>query len=429
MVATRRGEMTAPARVGDDDPAGHRLRAVPLGRRQPAHQRRARPDLADAGVQGLRRAGERPHEASSSSATAWPRPGWSRSSCARRHDGQRHRRRRRAAPGVQPDPALRGARGHPPDRRAHPARPELYAAARRRGAHSAARVAAASTASAADGRARRRHRELAYDTSCSPPAASRPCRRSAAWSGSTAAAREGARLPQPGRLPAARWRACRTPSAPSSSAAACSASRSPAALAVRGLAIEVVEGGRPPAVAARSAPRRGGPGRAPRAARHRGLHRRPRRPADRRRPAPGQRRTPSTPTWWCSPPAARPSTALARRAGLMVRRGIVVDDHLRTVTDGDLRDRRLRRAPRPDHRLRRRRPGSRPACWPGVLDRRDAEYDGSRIVARLRATGLDVAVLGDPEHTDGRDRRARQPGHGLATASSWSATACSWRPC
>ena len=31
----------------------------------------------------------------------------------------------------------------------------------------------------------------------------------------------------------------------------------------------------------------------------------------------------------------------------------------------------------------------------------DATYDGSRTVARLRATGLDVAVLGDPERTDG----------------------------
>ena len=31
----------------------------------------------------------------------------------------------------------------------------------------------------------------------------------------------------------------------------------------------------------------------------------------------------------------------------------------------------------------------------------DATYDGSRSVARLRATGLDVAVLGDPERTDG----------------------------
>ncbi len=54
-----------PARAGlagraghRHDPPGHRLRAVPLGRqaaRQHPHQRRARPGLADAGVQGLRR--------------------------------------------------------------------------------------------------------------------------------------------------------------------------------------------------------------------------------------------------------------------------------------------------------------------------------------------------------------------------------------
>ena len=31
----------------------------------------------------------------------------------------------------------------------------------------------------------------------------------------------------------------------------------------------------------------------------------------------------------------------------------------------------------------------------------DASYDGSRTVARLRATGLDVAVLGDPVHAEG----------------------------
>ncbi len=53
IVTTRRGELKAPARVTDHDPAGHGLRAVPLGRRQPAHQRRPRPDQPDARVQGL----------------------------------------------------------------------------------------------------------------------------------------------------------------------------------------------------------------------------------------------------------------------------------------------------------------------------------------------------------------------------------------
>ncbi len=36
-----------------------------------------------------------------------------------------------------------------------------------------------------------------------------------------------------------------------------------------------------------------------------------------------------------------------------------------------------------------------------VLDGQSAAYDGSRSVARLRATGLDVAVLGDPLHAEG----------------------------
>ena len=97
----------------------------------------------------------------------------------------------------------------------------------------------------------------------------------------------------------------------------------------------------------------------------------------------------------------RPSTALARRAGLTVRRGIVVDDGLASVDDptihaiGDCAEHGGRTT------------GFVPPAWEqaGVLAGRlaggDARYDGSRKVARLRATGLDVAVLGDPEHTDG----------------------------
>jgi NAD(P)H-nitrite reductase large subunit len=97
----------------------------------------------------------------------------------------------------------------------------------------------------------------------------------------------------------------------------------------------------------------------------------------------------------------RPSTALARRAGLMVRRGIVVDAQLRSVTDerihaiGDCAEHRNRIT------------GFVPPAWEqaGVLARGlcsgTASYDGSRSVARLRATGLDVAVLGDPEHAVG----------------------------
>ncbi len=47
----RRAQGAGPG--GRHDPPGHGVRAVPLGRRQPAHQRRARPAQPDAGVQGL----------------------------------------------------------------------------------------------------------------------------------------------------------------------------------------------------------------------------------------------------------------------------------------------------------------------------------------------------------------------------------------
>jgi assimilatory nitrate reductase electron transfer subunit len=96
----------------------------------------------------------------------------------------------------------------------------------------------------------------------------------------------------------------------------------------------------------------------------------------------------------------RPSTALARRADLEVRRGIVVDRHLRTSDDrihaiGDCAQ------------FGDQVTGFVPPAWEqaGLLARHlageDVTYDGARTVARLRATGLDVAVLGDPERTDG----------------------------
>jgi NAD(P)H-nitrite reductase large subunit len=100
----------------------------------------------------------------------------------------------------------------------------------------------------------------------------------------------------------------------------------------------------------------------------------------------------------------RPSTALARGAGLEVNRGIVVDDHLASVTDPDI------------HAIGDcaehggRTTGFVPPAWEQatLLARRllgeDVSYEGSRSVARLRATGLDVAVLGDPE------RAAREGG-------------------
>ena len=97
----------------------------------------------------------------------------------------------------------------------------------------------------------------------------------------------------------------------------------------------------------------------------------------------------------------RPSTALARRAGLDVRRGIVVDDQLRTSDPrihaiGDCAQHGLQVT------------GFVPPAWEqaGVLARHltgeDVAYAGSRNVTRLRATGLDVAVLGHPERAEGQ---------------------------
>jgi NAD(P)H-nitrite reductase large subunit len=97
----------------------------------------------------------------------------------------------------------------------------------------------------------------------------------------------------------------------------------------------------------------------------------------------------------------RPSTALARRAGLDVREGIVVDHQLRTSDDrihaiGDCAQRGGQVT------------GFVPPAWEqaALLARHlagdEVAYDGARTVARLRATDLDVAVLGDPERTDGQ---------------------------
>ncbi len=93
----------------------------------------------------------------------------------------------------------------------------------------------------------------------------------------------------------------------------------------------------------------------------------------------------------------RPSTALARQAGLEVRRGIVVDDRLASVTDPQVYA--LGDCVEHDGRTT----GFVPPAWEqasilaGVLCDEPVKYDGSRMVARLRATDLDVAVLGDPE--------------------------------
>lgn len=97
----------------------------------------------------------------------------------------------------------------------------------------------------------------------------------------------------------------------------------------------------------------------------------------------------------------KPSTALARAAGLFVRRGVVVDKHLQSITDprihaiGDC-------AGHTGNVI-----GSVASAWEqaGVLADHltggSAAYSGSRNVVRLRAADLELAVLGDPERTDG----------------------------
>jgi NAD(P)H-nitrite reductase large subunit len=97
----------------------------------------------------------------------------------------------------------------------------------------------------------------------------------------------------------------------------------------------------------------------------------------------------------------RPSTALARAAGLTVRRGVVVGEHLESPDDerihaiGDCAEHAGRTT------------GFVPPAWEqasllaAYVAGDDVAYTGSRSVARLRATGLEVAVLGDPERAVG----------------------------
>jgi NAD(P)H-nitrite reductase large subunit len=100
----------------------------------------------------------------------------------------------------------------------------------------------------------------------------------------------------------------------------------------------------------------------------------------------------------------RPSVGLARRCGLTTRHGIVVDDTLTSVDDerihavGDCAEAVLSDG-------RGRTTGFVPPAWEQAdllaarLAGGAATYSGHKPVARLRATGLDVAVLGDLAET------------------------------
>ncbi len=97
----------------------------------------------------------------------------------------------------------------------------------------------------------------------------------------------------------------------------------------------------------------------------------------------------------------RPATALAKRAGLGVSRGVLVDDQLRTDDPavhalGDCAEHAGRVT------------GFVPPAWEQAtalaehLAGHDVTYPGARTVARLRATDLEVAVLGDPTTAEGQ---------------------------
>ncbi|WP_328528452.1 FAD-dependent oxidoreductase [Nocardioides sp. NBC_00368] len=97
----------------------------------------------------------------------------------------------------------------------------------------------------------------------------------------------------------------------------------------------------------------------------------------------------------------RPRANLARRAELTVNRGIVVDDQLRSVDDPDV----YAIGDCAEHNATTT--GFVSPAWEQagvlaeVLAGNQAAYEGHRVVARLRATDLDVCVLGEPENETG----------------------------
>lgn len=107
----------------------------------------------------------------------------------------------------------------------------------------------------------------------------------------------------------------------------------------------------------------------------------------------------------------RPSINLARRCGIATRRGVIVDETLASVDDvrihaiGDCAEVVLADG-------QGRTTGFVPPAWEQAtllaarLLGAASTYTGHKLVARLRATGLDVAVLGDPADTVGATEEA-----------------------
>lgn len=107
----------------------------------------------------------------------------------------------------------------------------------------------------------------------------------------------------------------------------------------------------------------------------------------------------------------RPSTTLARRAGLAVQRGIVVDG---TLTTSDPYVHALGDCAEHDGVTT----GFVGPAWEQArilaahLAGHPVTYRGSRTVARLRAAGLEVAVLGEPEQAEGEVVQMTNPVRG-----------------
>lgn len=97
-----------------------------------------------------------------------------------------------------------------------------------------------------------------------------------------------------------------------------------------------------------------------------------------------------------------PETALAERAGLRVRRGIVVDDRLRT---GDPRIHAIGDCA--EHHGRT--PGLIGPAWEqadalaGLLCGADTRYPGARAVTRLKARDIELVSIGAPDELDSAD--------------------------
>ena len=342
-----------PGPGGHHDPAGHGLRAVPLGRRQPAHQRRARPGQPDAGVQGLRLRGADMTDRRGR-VPGWRPPGWPTSSP------------RAGRPvtvlGDEPHPpynrillsaVLEGT--HDRDALTLPLHDARRPAPRRPGRRH--------PPGGAGGRARRPHPGRRTTCWCWPPAASRPCRRSAAWSASTAGCTEGARVPHRSRTACGSTARCRSAST---------------AVVVGGglLGLQVARALAP--ARPRHRGRRGRRAPAARPGRRQGRRDPGPRPAPARdhasTPAPGPSGSPTTgwssttatcsrPTSSCSPPAADRPRRWPAGPGSTYAAGSsstsTCAPATRTSTPSATAPSTAARSPgscRP--------PGSRPACWP-----------------------------------------------------------------